>query len=61
MNVVKVRRCERCHQVHDCQFYSEMKVLQKRMDKEIERLIGYVKACERAGFSTPEIHPLEDK
>tara|TARA_B100000586_G_scaffold180661_1_gene132410 strand:+ start:1358 stop:1474 length:117 start_codon:yes stop_codon:yes gene_type:complete len=38
-----------------------MKVLQKRMDKEIDRLIEYVRACERAGFSTPEIHPLEDK
>ena len=29
--------------------------------QEIDRLVEYVKACDKAGLSTPEIHPLEDK
>jgi len=54
MNIVKVRNCRNCGQIHDCQFYCEMEILLYKLNKEIDRLI-------RARYSTPEIHPLEDK
>ena len=38
MNVVKMRRCEKCHQIHDCQFYSETKAKKKtKVEDELTR------------------------
>ena len=61
MTMTKARECPDCGKVHDCAFYVEMQVLLQRLSKEIDRLVEYVKACDKAGLSTPEIHPLEDK
>ena len=38
-----------------------LKKLVHDLQQEIDRLVEYVKACDKAGLSTPEIHPLEDK
>ena len=61
MIMTKASKCPECGKVHDCAFYVEMQVLLQRLSKEIDRLVEYVKACDKAGLSTPEIHPLEDK
>ena len=61
MTMTKARECPECGKVHDCAFYVEMQVLLQRLSKEIDRLVEYVKVCDKAGLSTPEIHPLEDK
>ena len=75
MTMTKASKCPECGKVHDCAFYVEMQGLLQRLSKvmtttgdlvrydsqEIDRLVEYVKACDKAGLSTPEIHPLEDK
>jgi len=61
MNIVKMRKCKNCNQTHDCEFYYSNRVYVEKLLSELERLTKYVKACDKAGFSTPEIHPLEDK
>ena len=61
MTMTKARKCPECGKVHDCAFYVEMQLLCEILTKEIDRLVEYVNACDKAGLSTPEIHPLEDK
>ena len=61
MTLTKARECPECGKVHDCAFYVEMQVLLQRLSKEIDRLVEYVNACDKAGLTTPEIHPMEDK
>ena len=61
MTMTKARACPDCGGVHDCAWLSEQTVLNQTLSKEIDRLVEYVKACDKAGLSTPEIHPLEDK
>jgi len=47
--------------VHDCAWLTEMTVLCAKLDRKINELVEYVNACDKAGLSTPEIHPMEDK
>jgi len=53
--------CSKCGKSHDCEWYIVMTELAKTLKSEIDILTAYVKSCEKAGLSTPEIHPLEDK
>ena len=53
--------CSKCGKAHDCEWYIVMTELAKKLNAEIDLLAAYVKSCEKAGLSTPEIHPLEDK
>ena len=61
LSLTKSRGCPECGQVHDCAWLQEMTVLCQRLDKKINELVEHVNACDKAGLSTPEIHPLEDK
>ena len=60
LSLTKVRECPECGQVHDCAWLQEMTVLCQRLDKKINELVEYVNA-DKAGLSTPELHPMEDK
>ena len=61
LTMTKVRECPDCGHVHDCAWYIEMALLVQKLSKEVDRLVEYIKDCDKAGLSTPEIHPLEDK
>jgi len=49
--------CNKEHHYCDWQVIANMDTAQKA----IKRLEKYLRDCERAGLSTPEIHPMEDK
>lgn len=40
---------------------SEIQVLIDKLDTKINVLMQYVKDCDKAGLSTPEIRELDDK
>jgi len=61
LSMTKARGCPECGQVHDCAWFVEMQVLTKRLDDKINELVKYVKDCDKAGLTTPEIPELEDK
>ena len=61
MSMTKARECPDCGGVHDCAWLPEMTYLCAKLDRKINELVEYVNACDKAGLSTPEIHPMEDK